>query len=324
MMKVAIVVPYFGKLPGYFQIFLDSCKYNTQFEWLIFSNDNTRFEYPDNVQYIEMTFEECKKIVQSAFDFEISLKTPQKLCDYKCAYGYIFQEYIKEYDWWGHCDLDQVFGDLGNFITPERLEKYDKIYSLGHLTLYRNNQENNQIFKKEVEGKYRYKEVFKCDKCLGFDEWLPENVNDIFMTTEVLAIYENDCADVNPYSMAFRLVYYDVIKRIYLHSHIKNSIFMWEQGKIFQLYLEQGKLCKREFPYVHLQKRKMKDCRTKMQGEKYYIIPNCFVNGDKSPIRLLKKSEIWSWINIQYIKVKYNNLKYRLRTGDWKFSNVFK
>ena len=107
-MKIAIIIAYFGKLPEYIQLFLDSCKLNYGFEWLIFSDDDTTYNYPSNVHLIKMNFGECKKLIQSKFDFEITLSKPQKLCDYKCAYGVIFEDYIQDYDWWGHCDLDQI------------------------------------------------------------------------------------------------------------------------------------------------------------------------------------------------------------------------
>ena len=126
-MKIALIVPYFGTLPDYFQLFLDSCAWNPGFDWLIFTDDHRPFRYPKNVRKIPMTFEGCKALIQSRFDFEIALPTAQKLCDYKCAYGYIFREYLEGYDWWGHCDLDQIFGNLGAFITEEMLHTYDKV-----------------------------------------------------------------------------------------------------------------------------------------------------------------------------------------------------
>ena len=62
-------------------------------------------------------------------------------------YGEIFEDYLLGYDFWGMCDMDMIFGDLSRFITTDILEKHDKIYQLGHLTLYRNN--------KEVNGRFR-------------------------------------------------------------------------------------------------------------------------------------------------------------------------
>lgn len=180
-MKIAIIIAYFGKLPEYIQLFLDSCKLNYGFEWLIFSDDDTTYNYPSNVHLIKMNFGECKKLIQSKFDFEITLSKPQKLCDYKCAYGVIFEDYIQDYDWWGHCDLDQIFGNLNMFVTEDMLRKYDKLFSLGHLSLYKNSYKNNRIFMGKIEGKIRYKEVFVTERGCGFDEWLPGNVNDIYI-----------------------------------------------------------------------------------------------------------------------------------------------
>ena len=31
------------------------------------------------------------------------------------------EEYLKDFDYWGYCDLDEYFGDLNHFISSERL-----------------------------------------------------------------------------------------------------------------------------------------------------------------------------------------------------------
>ena len=78
---------------------------------MIITDIKEKYDYPDNVKVINMSFTELRKKVQSCFDFKIYLGKPYKLCDYKCAYGLIFEEYIKNYDFWGHCDLDCIYGD---------------------------------------------------------------------------------------------------------------------------------------------------------------------------------------------------------------------
>lgn len=323
-MKVAIIVPYFGKLPNYFQLFLDSCKKNEGFEWIIFSDDTAKFNYPSNVHLYKMSFEECKEIIQSKFDFMIALQKSNKLCDYKCAYGFVFQEYLQGYDWWGHCDLDQIFGDLSKFITEEMLGKYQKLFSLGHLTLYRNNFMNNRLFMSPINGRERYKEVFMTDSGCGFDEWLPDNINDIYLKNEPLIMLKNMGADINPYKMTFSLVEYNITKGCYVNDKIKNSVFKWEDGCIYQEYMKNGILRRKEFPYVHLQKRKMIDIRKNTRLSSYYIIPNMFVDGDLEAEKLLRKCLKWKLFNVQFFKVKYDSLKKRLKSGDWKFSNVFR
>ena len=68
----------------------------------------------------------------------------------------------------------------------------------------------------------------------------------------------------------------------------------------------------------------MKDNRKLATSESFYIVPNCFVDGTEDPVALLKRSQIWTVINPQYLKVKYQSLKYRLKSGDWIRRNVFK
>lgn len=322
--RVALIVPYFGKLPDYFQVFLDSCSWNSSFDWLVFSDDVTEYCYPNNVHFHYMTFEECKELVQSRFDFTITLHKHQKLCDYKCAYGYIFSDYIRKFDWWGHCDLDQIFGDLSAFVTEEKMAKYVKIYSLGHLTLYRNTEENNKRFFTPLNGYERYREVFTTEKGCGFDEWLPKNINDIYLECDAPAYYINECADVNPYYTAFRLTFFDVSSRSYMHSTIKNSLFEWNKGKVYQVYLEKGKLCRKEYPYVHLQKRKMKDCRNRKDAERYYIVPNRFLDWHENAVNILHGLQWKTFFNTQFFKVKWKSLQYRIKCRDWERNSIFR
>lgn len=232
-MKIAIIIAYFGKLPEYIQLFLDSCKLNYGFEWLIFSDDDTTYNYPSNVHLIKMNFGECKKLIQSKFDFEITLSKPQKLCDYKCAYGVIFEDYIQDYDWWGHCDLDQIFGNLNMFVTEDMLRKYDKLFSLGHLSLYKNSYKNNRIFMGKIEGKIRYKEVFVTERGCGFDEWLPGNVNDIYMQTNSPIMLENIGADINPYKTSFETVSFDINERWAFVSDYVRLYIVYNQGGVY-------------------------------------------------------------------------------------------
>lgn len=320
MKRVAFIIPYFGNLPDYFQIYLDSCSYNKSFDWLIFSDDTTEFDYPSNVHLYHMTFEQCKNLVQSKFNFEIALSTPQKLCDYKCAYGEIFKDYLKEYHWWGHCDTDQIFGNLKSFITEDMLEKYDKIGSLGHLTLYRNTAENNRVYTTTE----RYKQVFTTERGCAFDEWLPGNINEIYLASHKNIMLENYGADINPYMTTFQTVHYDLSRNMYCKSEIKNSVFCFDNGKLSQIYISNGKLTEKEYPYAHLQKRAMKDLRSDKNTAKYCIVPNKFVDYTQAYDKLLNKSFITGLINTQFFKVKYKSLKYRIKNSDWSFSNIFK
>lgn len=91
MKKCCFIIPYFGKLPNYFQLFLKSCEYNPDFNWILFTDDYYKFNYPQNVKVVYTSFEKLRKRVAEKFDFPISLEKPYKLCDYKPAYGYLFE-----------------------------------------------------------------------------------------------------------------------------------------------------------------------------------------------------------------------------------------
>ncbi|WP_333562533.1 DUF6625 family protein, partial [Lactobacillus amylovorus] len=45
MKKGAFIIPYFGHFNNYFQLFLNSCKYNSNYDWIIFTDDRTKYDY---------------------------------------------------------------------------------------------------------------------------------------------------------------------------------------------------------------------------------------------------------------------------------------
>ena len=104
MQKIVIIFPYFGTLPVQYKMWRASALKNPTVDFLFFTDADV--EPAKNILVHNMRFEEFQKITQQAFDFPIVLNRPYKLCEYKQAYGYILQEYIKEYDFWGFGDLD--------------------------------------------------------------------------------------------------------------------------------------------------------------------------------------------------------------------------
>ena len=100
MKKIAYILPYFGHLPKEFGFWLISCQMNSTVDWLLFTDDRTKFNYPPNVKVTYCTFEDIKNKAQACFDFPIVLNRPYKLCDYKAAYGDIFKNELTGYDYW--------------------------------------------------------------------------------------------------------------------------------------------------------------------------------------------------------------------------------
>ena len=90
MKKVVFIIPYFGKFNNYFQLFLESCRCNKDCNWIIFTDDNSNYDFPENVKKIEMNLSELHKLIEKKLSHSINIKSAYKLCDFKPLYGYIF------------------------------------------------------------------------------------------------------------------------------------------------------------------------------------------------------------------------------------------
>lgn len=288
--KLILIVPYFGKLPNYFKLWLKSCDANRSINWIIFTDDTTEYTYPKNVIRIIISFDQLREKISNIFNFEIKLDTPYKLCDYKVAYGVIFNEFIKGYDFWGYCDLDMIFGDLRKFITDNVLNKYNKILNRGHLTIYKNTNEVNNYFKLKF-GDFDYRRVFSTDVTVGFDEW--NGIHKILKYHGIDQYHDEFICDIN----------YKVSKLKNTNSkNYKHQVFYWDNGKVYHQYLDKDGLEKRnEVAYIHFQKRVF--YKTSLNNEassSFYITPYGFI--DKNELELTKSDYI------KYNKVYLNQL----------------
>ena len=307
--KIALVIPYFGRFNNYFELFLKSCSKNPTVTWFIFTDDKSQYDYPPNIIVNYMSFNELSDKIQSLYDFEVLLNTPYDLCNFKVAYGEIFKEYLKEYDYWGYCDNDVIFGDIRKFITDNILEKYNKILIRGHFTLFKNSNYINSLYRNTIDGEERYKTVFSEPGAHHFDEGLPNQVkgiNRIFIDEKIEMYDEYVFADIAVNRYAF--IQADFIEDDEEKSKSKNSIFTWENGSLYRYYLQNNRIQKEEFMYIHLQKRKMKN---QLLGEhnRYLILPNKFTSWIKITPILLKKSNK----NRYYISLKVRQWKKRFK-----------
>lgn len=311
-MKVCLILPYFGKLPNYFNFFLKTAGLNKSISWLLITDDRTEFDYPDNFKVEYKQFEEIKEMVTSKLQTEVNLERAHNLCDMKPAYGFIFKEYLLEFDYWGHCDPDIIWGDFSAFLNWDDLKKYDKLFFLGHLSLYKNTEENNKRFKIKIDDVKRYKEVFNYPMGTLFDEKFYKSINTIFIKNKFPIYLNSFAADIYSYNSHFVLSNYDLEHHCYYRSKNK-IIFTWEDGKVFGYELiNNNQIKKKEYLYIHLQKRVMKDIENIPQ--KVYF-DNFSFNELKEEITPFNFDKFYHkpLINKQYFKIKYKSFKYKLK-----------
>jgi hypothetical protein len=156
-MKTLLILVYFGEmkwLDEYMKNITPLKEYG--YDWLIFR---------DKEKYTEL----IKQKLGIVCDWS---GIPVKPCDYAPAYGIIFEDYLKGYDWWGYTNFDLVYGRLDKFITEEMLNTYDVISTdnvalNGALSMFRNNKYINNLFKKK-DGWVR---LMSDKKYHNFDEY---------------------------------------------------------------------------------------------------------------------------------------------------------
>ena len=315
MKKCCFVLLYFGKMPVYFPLFLKSCEKNPRFDWIIFTDDKTDYDYPANVRCIYRTFGEIKQVFQNNFDFMISLSQPYKLCDYRPSFGLVFRDYLSGYRYWGYCDNDLIFGDLEHFLPDEFMERYDKLFCLGHITIFRNTQDNNKLFMKEINGRSLYKTVFTAQDNLIFDEsWNNRNnIHDIFVLSGK-TVYENDLSvNLKILSRKFIKITFRPEQRVFEEDD-RESLYIWDNGKILRFFMQDGILHREEYLYIHLQERKMKLRGNVIDQQQYKIVPNSFLplethKIDQASFPLIKKRAFNMHLLQYHMKWKLRKIK---------------
>ena len=135
-----------------------SCRRNPDVEWLIFTDAASPPRLPPNVRIVPMDADALNRRCAATLGFEthISASLPYKVCDLRPTFGLVFAQEIGPRDFWGHCDLDVVWGDIRAFMRPEILEGHDIVTSRvgrisGHFCLYRNRPEWQTLFR-EIPG----------------------------------------------------------------------------------------------------------------------------------------------------------------------------
>lgn len=340
--SVVVIVCYFGRLPDFFDLFLASCEKNPTINWVVVTDDRASYRYPDNVTPCYLEFSEVRERFQRLFDFEIALDRPYKICDFRPAFGLAFNDLIDGCEFWGHSDVDLIYGNIRKFLTEDVFKRNDKILGFGHLSFYRNNDEMRSAFKAKgeygsVSGAFRsaafahfsgysdgrflrsvdrfkdskypvYKTVFSENEYLHFDEWNLKNYgyNDLLLDTGKRLYDGRDFANLYIPTWHFCL---SKFTNLTTQHPEKSCIFHFQDGDLYRLIAEGGVIKRDEFVYLHIQKRPMENC---FQGESpgaFVIMPNRFApmppNLSYEYIKQKSRKRIFYG---PYFKFKFQNL----------------
>jgi hypothetical protein len=184
-MRALVIIPYFGRWPAFFGLYLKSCAYNKSIDILFVTDLPIPKDLPPNVRFHHATLSELSVSFSDILGMNIHITNPYKLCDLKPAYGLLFAEHLKGYDYWAHGDIDLVYGDVQGVLAPLFERGFDIIsftrhWISGSLCLYRNVDAVNRLFQEASV----HRQVFESERHFSFCEvsrlWAEARVKDIF------------------------------------------------------------------------------------------------------------------------------------------------
>jgi hypothetical protein len=266
--SLRLVVPYFGARPSYFPLVVRSMAANPDVSWLLLTEQPVP-DAPPNVAVQLCEFEDFAKRVRSFFDFEISLERPYKMCDFRPAFGEIFADELAGYDFWGHSDLDVVFGRIREQLPVAAFEA-DKILFNGNFSLYRNTAATGGWYRHEV-GKVTYRDAMTNPAAMHFDEW-----------AGIYYIVEDLGAPVWHEDVIFDISFRQYRTRAEAPQGRDPRRYAWENGEVCEYRLERGRPVRRTALLIHLQKRVLRAPAPEvLAAERYWILPNGFAVQDR-------------------------------------------
>lgn len=269
MKKIMLFMAYYGKLPNYFELWMKAIEFNETIDFCLITDCPVN-HIPNNAKLVLLSFEEFKNKIQSKFDFKISLNNYGRISQFRPAFAYVFEEEVKGYDYWGFIECDLIPGDIRKFLTDEILEKYDKIFKLGHFQIFKNNEQMNVLFMKKVRSAVSYRFAFSRN-ILFFEELI--GMHNIALSENVKTYTNPVFADIKAGRFAFYRSGYGYTNK----DSDEAYIFVYNKGKLYSITLDESwNMKKEEVLYVHLQKRTMEiTCNS---HDEYLIIPNKFID----------------------------------------------
>ncbi|WP_223549286.1 DUF6625 family protein [Aestuariivivens sp. NBU2969] len=309
--NIAFIVPYYGKWPVWFPAFLVSCKNNSSITWLFFSDCDITIDKPNNVIFYKSSLGDLKNLISITVGFEVSLLSAYKVCEFRPAFGDVFSKYIKDYDFWGFCDVDIIWGDIRKFITPKLLADYDILTALpqkiaGHFTIFKNTTKNNQLY----AYKETYKKLFKDTVYRRFDE---------YGFTGVIAELDKN----NKVNICWEPLVLDQGIKAVNHQEYLLDVWEYDNGKIYTL--NKGSRVK-EYMYLHFinWKKFLKTCefeyadapkRFYISYNKIHLKPHTWLSHGFNRIKNIFYGytvRLWIYLNKRKIKSLLRRVKGKL------------
>jgi hypothetical protein len=146
MLRKLMIAPYFGGLPPWYDKYLANTNRLRPYGWDFLT-------FPDESDFKLLVAQNLGVNI-----FHLELARCRKVTDFFPMFGAIFKDYLRNYNYWGHCGLDQIYGDVPDWCEDAELEECliwsnDPGTICGPFTVYRNTPDINNLFMREPDWK---------------------------------------------------------------------------------------------------------------------------------------------------------------------------
>ncbi|MQF98138.1 MAG: hypothetical protein FI729_01210 [SAR202 cluster bacterium] len=125
MKRVCLFNCHFGKLPSWIPFFVKSASTVKTADFCIMTDDPELDEANRfceefgfaNVRFLPYTVADLEASVSTKLNIDYKMPRVRKICDWKTAYNFLFPTIANKYEFWGHCDLDLIFGDVDSYLS---------------------------------------------------------------------------------------------------------------------------------------------------------------------------------------------------------------
>lgn len=187
-LKFAFLVPFFGKLPSYFDFWAKSCELNhDSFHWYVYNDQITSSCQLNNaVTMIPYQFEEMRDDFSNFLAINIPEHNRRKVCDYRTMFYFLRKEKepLDSFDYIGYTDVDMIYGRIADFM-PENIEQYAMISAneskpCGPFTLIKRSILPTLLKSDEIKKCLEAKEHLKFDESRQLANLIKDEINDLF------------------------------------------------------------------------------------------------------------------------------------------------
>lgn len=166
-----MLCPYFGRWPAWINFFVESCKWNPDVRWRIYTDCGEPENKADNIDFLPISFDDYKALVRERLNVAFDPIAPYKLCDIKPTLGVVHEQEIVGYPFFGYGDIDVIYGDISRFYGKKKLANLDVVSThperlSGHFAVLRNTSALRRAFERIPE----YRAMLETPHLTGMDE----------------------------------------------------------------------------------------------------------------------------------------------------------